>query len=86
MIIVSTAAYCGSDWVVYVIYESHYAKQWVATPPLPYHCSLYFFPVANPLLQLVYVLFWGAAVIVTLIYVYKHGEEFVNQPKLSKCD
>ena len=38
------------------------------------------------MLQLVYILFWGAAVMLTLAYVYRHGEEFVNQPRLVKAD
>lgn len=33
-----------------------------------------------------YVLFWGVAVMITVAYVYKHGEEFVNQPRLLKVD
>ena len=37
---------------------------------------------ADPLLQLVYVLFWGAAVISTLAYLYHHGQEFIDSPKL----
>ena len=37
-------------------------------------------------LQLVYIVFWGLAVMVTLAYVYRHGEEFVNQPRLVKAD
>jgi hypothetical protein len=49
-------------------------------PPLPLS------PAANPLLQLVYIMFWGAAVLVTIAYVYRHGEEFVNHPQLKKSD
>ena len=44
------------------------------------------YSAANMALQLVYILFWGFAVMVTLAYVYKHGEEFVNQPRLVKSD
>ena len=44
------------------------------------------FFAANPVLQLLYVLFWGVAVLMTMVYVYKHGEEFVNHPQLLKAD
>ncbi len=52
---------------------------------LMYDNAVYVF-LANMVLQLVYILFWGVAVMVTLAYVYKHGEEFVNQPKLVKTE
>ena len=41
---------------------------------------------ANPAFQLLYILFWSFAVILTVAYLYNHGEEFVNQPKLIKSD
>ena len=52
-----------------------------------YHLSLFLCPhPANPALQLVYIVFWGSAVMLTAAYLYNHGEEFVNQPKLVKSD
>jgi len=41
-----------------------------------------YFHIADPLLQLVYILFWGAAVMSTVAYIYHHGQEFINSPKL----
>jgi hypothetical protein len=35
------------------------------------------------MLQIVYVVFWGATVVGTSIYVYIHGEEFVDIPHLA---
>lgn len=41
-----------------------------------------FFLLADPVLQMAYVLFWGASVTGTLVYVYFHGREFVDSPLL----
>ena len=54
-----------------------------------YHVSrvyLYCFPSADPMLQLVYIFFWGATVLGTLGYVYSHGKEFTDVPKLVQKD
>lgn len=45
-------------------------------------CCVCTFLSAEFWLQLLYVIFWSATVIGTLAYVYSHGEEFTDAPKL----
>ena len=50
-------------------------------------CVYYVPYAADPVLQIMYVTFWGASVIGTLVYICIHGKEFVDIPHLaSRCD
>ena len=44
--------------------------------------AFFFLVLADPGYQFLYVLFWGAAVGVTLSVVFYYGNEFVDEPKL----
>ena len=38
--------------------------------------------IADPLYQMLYIIFWGLLIILCFVYVYKNGTLFVDSPKL----
>ena len=44
-----------------------------------YYIVLY---IADPLYQMLYIIFWGLLIILCFVYVYKNGTLFVDSPKL----
>ena len=40
-------------------------------------------PLGEGSYQVMYMLFWAAALVSTLLYIVRHGTEFVNTPRFS---
>ena len=49
-------------------------------------CLLLFLFLADPVSQIIYIIFWGLIIIACIIYVYRNGPDFVDSPKLVQVE
>ena len=71
-----------------VFYYTHiYVSFRIVNLKLAPNCSIVlshsFVFAENPTEQFMYILFWGTASVLTLIFIYYYGREFVDNPKLA---